>query len=435
MTLFGRLFRQAKAEAAAAKASGASRRGERGAVAIMIALTAVVLLGMVSLGVEVTAVLMKHQQMQSAADAAAVAGAVALAASSPSGYEMEARAVAGQDGFVDGVNAMTVTVKSPPVVSRTWAGNAAAVEVVISQPQILPIAAIIYHGDWSVSARGVASVGNSASSCVLSLDPSTGVVITGGVLVNLNQCGLASNATGASALSVSGGATLNAGSVTVSGATSVYGGAHLNAPVIKQNQPATTDPYAGVAVPPWSGCTKGSAGHPYTPGYKGSSMSPGVYCGGLTLDGGGTNTMSPGVYFINGGVFQIGNGASLTGTGVTIVLTGSGNNYATVAINGGSPVNLTAPTTGPTAGLVFFEDPKAPSGKTDTISNGATVTVVGAMYFPTRTVSYGGGTKTGSPCTQLVAWRVTFTNGAWFNNNCASTGVASLGASSSKLVE
>ncbi len=404
-------------------------------MAITIAIAAVVLLGLVSLGVEVTGLLMKHRQMQSAADAAAMAGAVALAASSPSGVSVEARAVAGQNGFVSGVNSVTVAVNAPPL-SGTWAGNPGAVEVVISQPQILPLSALLYKGAWSVSGRGVASVGNSASDCVLSLNPAAALSITGGVTVNLKQCGLAANGTGAGALSLSGGVTLNAGSVTVSGTTSVNGGSNLNVTgAVKINQPATADPYAGVAVPTWSGCNHGAIGNPYTVGYQGSALTPGVYCGGLTLNGGGANTMAAGVYFINGGVLQVGNGASLSGTGVTIVLTGSGGNYATVAINGGSPVNLTAPTTGPTAGLVFFQDPNAPYGGTDTFSNGATVTITGALYFPKATASYGGGTKTSSPCSQLVAWQVQFSNGAWFNNNCANTGVVSIGAAPSKMVE
>lgn len=48
--------------------------------------------------------------------------------------------------------------------------------------------------------------------------------------------------------------------------------------------------------------------------------------------------------------------ATLTGTGVTLVFTSSGNNYASATINGGATVNLTAPATGSTAGIVLFGD-------------------------------------------------------------------------------
>jgi hypothetical protein len=59
-------------------------------------------------------------------------------------------------------------------------------------------------------------------------------------------------------------------------------------------------------------------------------------------------------------------------TGVTIVLTESGTNCATMAISGG-PTNLSAPTTGATAGLVFFQDPLAPTGAVNSISGGGTL--------------------------------------------------------------
>ena len=43
-------------------------RSERGSVAIQLGLMMIIILGMVGLGVEITFVLYKHRQMQSAAD-------------------------------------------------------------------------------------------------------------------------------------------------------------------------------------------------------------------------------------------------------------------------------------------------------------------------------------------------------------------------------
>ena len=110
--------------------------------------------------------------------------------------------------------------------------------------------------------------------------------------------------------------------------------------------------------------------------------------------------------------------------GVTIVLTSStGSNYATADISGGTYVNITAPASGPTAGLAFFQDRNAPSNGTDSFSGGATQNITGAIYFPNQDVNYSGGTATGgSQCTQLIAYTMTFSGGSTFNNNCAGVG-------------
>ena len=53
-------------------------RSENGSVAIQLGLMMIFILGMVELGVEITFVLYKQRQMQSAANRAALGGATAL---------------------------------------------------------------------------------------------------------------------------------------------------------------------------------------------------------------------------------------------------------------------------------------------------------------------------------------------------------------------
>ena len=95
MGVYQRLYQSAKAWAQTSKRrAGHLADAVRGSVAVTVALVAVVLIGLVALGVEVTSLFLKQTQMQSAADASAVAGAMALAESSPSGLTVEAKAVA-----------------------------------------------------------------------------------------------------------------------------------------------------------------------------------------------------------------------------------------------------------------------------------------------------------------------------------------------------
>ena len=409
-----------------------SRR--QGSVAIFFAVTLSALIGFAALGTEIGYAMFKQRQMQSAASAAAVSGAIAYS----KGIEplVEAKAVAAAGGFTHGTAGATVTVNRPPLAGA-YAGIAGAVEVVVGQPLTLPLSALFYVGPWNVNARAVATVGSSAGYCLLELDSSnaTGVSVSNGATLALNQCGLAVNATGPGALTVIGGATVNAKSVWVVGLISMSGGGAINVTDTKKtSQPAVSNPYAGVAIPSSAGCTPGATAASVL-GWQNPTLNPGLYCGGLNIGSGGGVTLNPGVYIMKGGAFTLGGGTSLTGTGVTIVLTGNGTDYATASIGNGSSVTLSAPTTGATAGLLFFQDPAAPTTKTSNFQGGSTLKLTGALYFPTQTVAYSNGASAGAACTQLIAWRLQFTGGASFNSNCGGTGVQTIGTSPSRLVE
>jgi hypothetical protein len=311
--------------------------------------------------------------------------------------------------------------------------NASAVEVIISQPQTLSMVTLFTRGAFSVGARAVATAG-AGSFCVLQLGSSTaGFSMSNGATANLTQCGLAVDSTGSAALSLSGGAVLNAQSVSVSGGSSITNGATLNpSSGLKTSQPAMSDPYASVVMPTYSGCADGT-NKSYGTGTW--TLSPGVYCNGVSFTNAAIVTMNPGVYFLNQGSFNVGGAVQLTGTGVTIVLTSStGSNYATFTIGNGATVTLSAPTSGATAGIVFFGDRNAPIATTSTSTGGAAININGAIYLPTETIIFQNGVNNPSGCTQLIAGAVQLTGGSQFQNNCP-TGVAAIGGTSSTLVE
>jgi Flp pilus assembly protein TadG len=424
--LFARVFVEL---AVVARRFGHSRCG---GVAIMMGLVLPVVIGMTALGSEITFLLFKHRQMQSVADAAALSAATAIQTGYP-GFAVEARAITASLGFTDLVNGVTITPNNPPA-SGPSAGNAKAVEVIVSQPQTLFLVTLFRSGLFNVTARAVALPG-SGTYCVLALNggSTTGVTISNGAVVNLTKCGLAVDSTGSSALSMSGSAQLNAQSVSVSGAASITNGAAINpSSALKTAQPAVTDPYAGVAMPTYSGCG-GGTNKSY--GHGTWALSPGVYCSDLSFTNDAIVTMSPGVYFIDRGTFAVGGNVTLNGSGVTIVLTSStGSDYAIASIGNGANVTLSAPTTGATAGIVFFGDRRAPASNVQNFGGGATINVNGALYFPTQEVDFQNGINNPSGCTQLIGGTIRFVGGSNFQNNCP-TGVAAVGATNSALAE
>jgi Flp pilus assembly protein TadG len=410
-----------------------------GSVAIMMGLVLPVVIGMTALGSEITFLLFKHRQMQSVADAAALSAATAIQTGYP-GFAVEARAITASLGFQDQVNGVTITPNNPPA-SGPSAGNSSAVEVIVAQPQTLFLVTLFRSGLFNVTARAVATPG-SGTYCVLALNRSStpDVTMSNGAIVNLPSCGLAADSTGNAALSMSGSAQLkmNAANkppqfVSVSGTASITNGAAINpASALKISQPAVPDPYASVAMPSYSGCG-GGTNKSYAHGTW--SLSPGVYCSNLSFTNDAVVTMSAGIYFIDRGTFSVGGNVTLTGTGVTIVLTSStGSNYAIASIGNGAVVTLSAPTTGSTAGIVFFGDRLAPASNVQNFGGGATINVNGALYFPTQEVDFQNGINNPSGCTQLIGGTIKFVGGSNFQNNCP-TGVTSIGGSNSALAE
>lgn len=412
--------------------------GERGSVAVLIGVSISALVGMVALGTEITFVIYKHRQMQSAADSAALGSATALSKGYPVDYALEGKAIAATAGFVNGVDGVAITVNKPPASGNNTA-NAGAVEVIVAQPQTLKLVSIFSSAVFNVTARAVAIKGAGGGYCVLTTDTSAtkGLDLSNGATVNLNECGMAVNASGSTAVSVVGGSTLNAKSLSVKGQTTVSNGGAINIAspnTVLINQAVTTDPYAATTTTTPSGCQNNNKN-----ASSNQTLNPGTYCGtGLAFSNSANVIMNPGIYYIKGGSLNVGS-STITGTGVTIILTKNTGSYATATMGNGARVTLSAPTSGTYSGLVLYADRAGPTSATATITfnGGVALSLNGAIYAPTRTVSYSNGATTNpAACTQLIAWRLKIAGGVTFNNNCGSAGTSSIGGgAATTLVE
>jgi len=109
------------------------------------------------------------------------------------------------------------------------------------------------------------------------------------------------------------------------------------------------------------------------------TLNPGTYCGGLTILGNSKVKLNPGVYIINNGLLKVSGSASMTGENVGFYLSG----LATLMFfDSGSTIDLTAPKDGPLAGILFFEDRKAPPLRIHHIGSNNARNLVGTIYLP-----------------------------------------------------
>jgi hypothetical protein len=97
---------------------------------------------------------------------------------------------------------------------------------------------------------------------------------------------------------------------------------------------------------------------------------------------------------------------------------GGGSSYQGISFSGGSVATFRAPTSGPLAGILMFQDRTIVGGAASTVSGGSGSIFEGALYFPGTALTYSGGTN--SAYTLLVSKTVSFSGGTNVNNNYSS---------------
>ncbi|MGH9385243.1 MAG: pilus assembly protein TadG-related protein [Vicinamibacterales bacterium] len=333
------------------------RRNETGQILLMSALMLPVLLGFTALAIDSGYAFEARKRVQAAADAGALAGAHAIdhdPSVSTATITAIVRADAGGNGFVDGVDGVTVTViKSPSTTDGftfDWSLDPTAVGVIITQPKSTFFTQVI-SSMTSMTLRGqaVASSGEDSDTNIVILatggpgsncSPSTGdalfdvgggtIQVGGSVYVNSTNPTCAAYTQGVSA------------SVTAGSGVFVVGGADQSggpiSPLFTGVAPID-DPFEDLVEP--SAPAVVDDGTPALQGCTGGVCVPGTYLVGLKPN---NQTLLPGLYYAysDGSVQEVAVDfqGTVTGTGVTIFIKTGG--WRTK--NAGDSVNLSAPT-------------------------------------------------------------------------------------------
>jgi hypothetical protein len=181
-------------------------------------------------------------------------------------------------------------------------------------------------------------------------------------------------------------------------------------------------------------------------------FNPGVYCGGISITAAllSNITFNPGTYILTDGPGFLGvtqGGLTITlsllsniqATGVTFYNTGTVGSISITApaALSLSNFNMSAPTSGQYAGVLFFQDPADTATGTFLVSLAQGSVMDGAIYLPSATVSYGVGAIS-SNYTILVAKDINFNVAvlSTFGNNYSSLSNGSpLDANLAVLVE
>jgi hypothetical protein len=363
--------------------SSTTDRSQRGQALAIFSISLVALLSVAALAFDGGMMMLERRDQQNAADAAAIAAARYILTDKPTAIAA-AKSVATANGFTNGVNGHQVSVSIPPT-SGAFAGNSNYVEVDIRSTRPSIFAGVMGVASWPVGARAVGTdndaVGGSFS--ILALDPSMCDALLlsgngdlnafGNIQVNstCHNGALRRQGNGDISVNVPGGACNVVGDIKDGGGQGVINCVqNEGAPIIEDPLrflgqpamplPALTPTQIAGSKPIPDGCPGGSGAGTvalpavcqFTSSYAGEEwrLYPGLYPGGLKLQG-GTFYLEPGIYWLGGG------GLDITGTGAAAfsVLTGG--------------------TTGPDGGVLFYnsELPTAPAGPI--ILNGASANI------------------------------------------------------------
>jgi Flp pilus assembly protein TadG len=416
-------------------------RGEEGQTTVFMALfLATFLLGFVAMGIDVESLFQGRRQAQAAADAAAVA----YAEEAGNGTAAQLAAATAMV-TLNGIHT-TPVINSPPTTGNYTTGSGTTYyEVVVSVPVPVFFAPLITHQSTvTVKGRAVAGTGLISPSCVC-LEGTTGndLNLSNNARLSPTSCGTTVDSSSSNAVTIVGGATLGGlaiGSVSTNwdNGSNVNNGGSINPNTKVVEGIATSCAPPLPAVPSYSAaaCTAdplshyGSGGSSYSvgPGSTYSTTQTGnlVCYNSLTIGSNGdTVHINPGTYVIHGGTLHFLSATATGGSGVFFYLTGN----ASVTIDNGANVTLSAASSGTYSGTLIFQDPADTQALS--IQGGASTNLSGAIYAPSSNVTFGNGS--GNMIDDLTAKTLTMNGGALASN--ASTNFGNLNLSTAKLGE
>ena len=395
-----------------------------------------ILIGGAGLAIDTVQISLAKRELQRAADSAALAGAYSINANpSSTGTARTTYATNGvtRDLAINNDVPLTGTavVQNAPATGA-YAGDANAVRVQLTANRNLAFFSFFNTGPATITVEATARIVREGGFCLLSLEDgnATGITIGGNATLDLS-CGISTNSTSSSAITAGGSSSVTASPIMAVGgvpSSSNYHGATL-VPFSAVQQ----DPLAGLPNPTPSNCRDAPDSSPNstntittsTAGYNSADRS--ICYNGFDIKGTvNFNFTEPTIIYINGGELSFGSQAQVTANNVTFVLTSTNatsnpDSIATLSMNGGAEVTINSPTSGIYTGVAFYEDRRAPLGRTTRINGGSGTTINGALYFPRAYFEYNGGADMAATCIQLIGRRLDFRGNGTVTNSCDGT--------------
>jgi 4-amino-4-deoxy-L-arabinose transferase-like glycosyltransferase len=400
---------------------------QSGQASILAALSLVSLIAFLGLAIDVGHLRAERRHLQTAADAAALAAGLEFQTCGTT-KNCSAMQTAAQKAVVENGYATTSVVTNcastavgsgvqvmvnDPVCAVSGdpnAGSVSYVEVILKEKQPTYFGGVIGFGTVPIAVRAEAE--RAKAPCIYALDKSGISAITVlGIAAIHATCTIIDESNSPLAFTCNVLANVTATRIRVTGGAENLLCNYNPAPETNVPVPSPADPLAYLPAPSY---TPGVCTNSPTLGLTSiqilgtQTLNPGTYCGGIVIGPLANVTFNPGVYVLTGtgllgipltGGMTVTAGATITGTGVTFYNAGPSNGVTggiTFAADTTSNINLTAPTSGTYAGILFYQNPANTAPAIFGVNIVANNTLQGALYFPSSLVTYavsGGKSK------------------------------------------
>jgi hypothetical protein len=340
-----------------------------GNAAVTFCLALPILIGLAGLGLDSAAVYNQRTKMQSVADstALAVGKEMNLLIDDPgplkASGKARAEALLSEVGLADRPHEVEITLDDQSSATR--------VKISMQTKTFLPPEV---WGENPIVVLAEANVFGTEKLCVLSLNDKSKRALQLDKLARVTapDCFVQSNSTNSEGLSARTLSLLVSSTACTSGG--YEGDLALFLPAPEVDCPVLDDPLDMREAPAVGGCDFDGLEIDDT-----QSIAPGHYCGGLIITGDAEVTAEPGIYIISGGPLQVQNKASLIGEDVAFYFA---DDEATFHFKNEAVVELSGPTEGPLAGILFYENHAAPWGRQFKITSDSVRKLIGTIYLP-----------------------------------------------------
>lgn len=389
-------------------------RDPRGNVLFVVGAAMPLVIGAAGLASDTIQWTLWKRQLQRAADSAAFAGVYARAA----GTSAPDAITADLNNNNNAKNQSGVSLKTGfPAISYPTSSNFTfGVKVDLAIQKSLGFSSLFLSTAPTITASGTAGLIDQGDYCGWALKASGGAAITIGGSSSTNLgCSVISMSNSNPAVATNG-SNYNFAAPEVAGVGSLPG-AITGVTTLKPYHMSMADPFANkysTDIPSGMSCgpvTNKRTGNQNT----GYTLSPGCYSGQNGFKLTGNYNLQPGVYYLNSTDFDTTGGATVTGSGVTIILTGSAPGAITT--NGNSTIQLTAPTSGSYAKMLFIQSSNATPDNNNTINGNNLSNFDGAFYFPKGQVTFSGNSGATTKCAMVVGYTLVFTGNTNLQNN------------------
>ncbi|WP_410823529.1 pilus assembly protein TadG-related protein [Methylobacterium oryzisoli] len=324
-------------------------------MAIVFVIALPMLVGAVSAAIEYGRLLHRRAQLQSAADAAALAGGNMLKLVNTDDAAVRSAAL---QVFATQAQTPPDRVSRPSAVVTEKRGG---VEVAVEETVPSLMGKLLSLPSMTVSVRATAQLMNQLRLCALALDPSAKgtLYLEKEAQVTALDCSIYSNSRHGQGVLAGDNATVRAQSICSAGGYEAPK-ANFTPTPIPQCAPIP-DPLKDQVLPTAGPCIMLPAYISPKSASEGkneikdvtATLSPGTYCGGLKITGKSQITLNPGIYIIKDGPLVVEKRASLLGSEVGLFFTGDRGG---LRFDKDTTVSLAARTSAPMAGLLMAEE-------------------------------------------------------------------------------